>query len=253
MRLAARMQLHFEEWGTGERVALLLHGFMGSAEGWWRVGPALAARGYRVLALDLPGHGRSPADPELTIARAVRHIAETVAEHSDHVDVAIGHSFGGLLLSAGLDELAPSAVVYVDAPFTVVGGDDPAVTRPQYERAVTSRTVSRLREDRPSWSETDREVEERAARRFDVDTAVALDASPGGTWLPRVPPRSLIIRADPSRFVSDADLAAFRSAGLDAASIPGSAHAIWYSHFDEFWTVLCEFLEDATGPSPIVE
>jgi pimeloyl-ACP methyl ester carboxylesterase len=247
MRLAAPMQLHVDEWGTAERVALLLHGFMGSAEGWWRVGPALADRGYRVLALDLPGHGRSPADPELTIPRAAQHVVETVAARTDRLDVAIGHSFGGLLLSVGLDALAPSAAVYVDAPFTVTGPEDPVASRSHYEQAVAARTVQHLREDRPSWSERDREVEERAAQRFDIATAVALDGSAGGTWLPRVPPRSLVIRADPSRYVSDGDIEGFRSAGLHVASIPGSAHTVWYSHFTEFMTALDEFLADEAG------
>ena len=43
-----------------EPVALLIHGVTSSSRTWWRVGPALAARGYRVLAVDLRGHGASP-------------------------------------------------------------------------------------------------------------------------------------------------------------------------------------------------
>jgi pimeloyl-ACP methyl ester carboxylesterase len=236
------MQLHFEEWGGGPRVALLLHGFMGSAESWWRVGPALADQGFRVLALDLPGHGLSPADHDLTVEGAGAHIAETVAAHTDRLDLAIGHSFGGLLLSQALRALAPAAAVYVDSPFSVIGREDEKASRIAYEQAVATRTVERLRADRPSWSETDREVEERAAQRFDIETAVALDASPGGTWSPSVPPRSLVIRADPSRYISDADLKALQHEGLDACSIPGAAHSVWYSHFDDFMKALLAWL-----------
>lgn len=54
------MQLHTREWGTGDRTALLVHGIMSDSRTWRRVGPALAERGYRVLAVDLRGHGRSP-------------------------------------------------------------------------------------------------------------------------------------------------------------------------------------------------
>src|SRR5688572_6329009 len=45
-------------WGDpGGRPLLLLHGVTSSAGNWWRVGPALAATGRRVVAPDLPGHG----------------------------------------------------------------------------------------------------------------------------------------------------------------------------------------------------
>nr|BFE86321.1 hypothetical protein GCM10020093_089220 [Planobispora longispora] len=59
------MRLNTCEWGSGDRVAVLIHGIMASSRCWWRVGPALAERGYRVVAVDLPGHGGSPrgADP----------------------------------------------------------------------------------------------------------------------------------------------------------------------------------------------
>jgi 2-succinyl-6-hydroxy-2,4-cyclohexadiene-1-carboxylate synthase len=56
--------------GEGEvsgarRTLVLLHGFTGSAAGWGSHLDALAAGGWRVIALDMLGHGRSdaPADP----------------------------------------------------------------------------------------------------------------------------------------------------------------------------------------------
>ena len=36
-----------------------MHGVTSSAEIWWRIGPALAATGRRVVAPDLPGHGQT--------------------------------------------------------------------------------------------------------------------------------------------------------------------------------------------------
>ncbi|WP_317628661.1 alpha/beta fold hydrolase [Gordonia hankookensis] len=47
-------------WGEGDRVAVLLHGMTTDSGSWWAVGPALAARGYRVVAPDLPGPRRQP-------------------------------------------------------------------------------------------------------------------------------------------------------------------------------------------------
>src|SRR5215467_2072803 len=53
------MKLHVREWGTGDRVAVLIHGITSDSTGWRRLGPDLAGRGYRVLAPDLRGHGLS--------------------------------------------------------------------------------------------------------------------------------------------------------------------------------------------------
>src|SRR4029077_7881039 len=47
-------------WGDPTvRPLVLLHGVTACAAIWWRGGPSLAATGRRVLALDLPGHGRT--------------------------------------------------------------------------------------------------------------------------------------------------------------------------------------------------
>ncbi len=46
------------EWGDpADRPLVLIHGVTASARIWWRIGPALAAGGRRVVAVDLPGHG----------------------------------------------------------------------------------------------------------------------------------------------------------------------------------------------------
>ena len=71
------MLLHAIDTGTGPGTVLLLHGMMGSSESWWRLIPPLAANGHRVIALDLPGHGLSERDPQLTIEQAAASVVET--------------------------------------------------------------------------------------------------------------------------------------------------------------------------------
>ena len=51
------LKLHYLEEGEGE-VVLLLHGFPTSSHLWRNVMPSIAAT-HRVIALDLPGFGRS--------------------------------------------------------------------------------------------------------------------------------------------------------------------------------------------------
>src|SRR5947209_12725264 len=65
---------------------LLLHAAMGSARRYFAWVPHLA-RDYRVLRLDLRGHGRSqvpPAEQKLTLGRLVLDVAELL----DHLGVA---------------------------------------------------------------------------------------------------------------------------------------------------------------------
>ena len=51
------LQLHYRDEGEGEAL-LLLHGFTGSGDDWTHVFPSTPS-GYRVIAPDLRGHGRS--------------------------------------------------------------------------------------------------------------------------------------------------------------------------------------------------
>ena len=88
------MKLNTREWGTGDRIAVLVHGIMSDSRTWRRVGPALAERGYRVVAVDLRGHGASgPADEYPNEAYGA-DIIETIAALGG-VDLVIGHSLGG--------------------------------------------------------------------------------------------------------------------------------------------------------------
>lgn len=83
-----------------QRPLLLLHGLSDSCRTWNRIAPALAAN-RRVVALDLPGHGRS-ARPDATYdpafyARTVSLWLESLRAEDpdfDSFDV-VGHSLGG--------------------------------------------------------------------------------------------------------------------------------------------------------------
>ncbi|UYP20097.1 alpha/beta hydrolase [Rhodococcus sp. Z13] len=51
-------EVYVRETGTGDHTVVLLHGFSDHSGTWCRVAPTLSER-YRVLAVDLPGFGRS--------------------------------------------------------------------------------------------------------------------------------------------------------------------------------------------------
>jgi len=74
---------------------VLVHGVTSSSRTWWRVGPELAGRGFRVLAVDLRGHGASPrAEAGLAVGDLADDVAGTVG---GPVDLLVGHSLGALV------------------------------------------------------------------------------------------------------------------------------------------------------------
>src|SRR5918998_552832 len=82
--------------GTEERgTAVLVHGVAGWHRTWWRVGPALAERGWRVVAVDQRGHGRSPRlAGSVTVADWAADLAAFVEGQGPPV-MLVGHSLGG--------------------------------------------------------------------------------------------------------------------------------------------------------------
>ncbi len=234
------MLLHAIETGAGARVALLLHGMMGSAESWWRIAPALERNGFRVISLDLPGHGLSPRDADCSIASVADDVVETVRSLAPGARIdGIGHSYGGTVLAAVAERMQIARAIYVDTVCAFEGGEDQQALAAQYEADRRNRAdPAWLRSSRPFYSETDAIVEARAAGRFDPMTAASISSRASVEHLPA--PGSILVRAEPSSFVTDADAERLRGHGVDVRGIRGAAHTVWYSHFDEFCGVLPE-------------
>ncbi|MCX7790852.1 MAG: alpha/beta fold hydrolase [Chloroflexaceae bacterium] len=89
-------RLHLLEAGHGPAV-LLLHGFAGSSEDWRPTGRLLARAGYRAIAVDGLGFGRSdkPADAPYSLelsAHLYARLIERLGAGAAHV---VAHSMGG--------------------------------------------------------------------------------------------------------------------------------------------------------------
>ncbi|WP_218026131.1 alpha/beta fold hydrolase, partial [Nocardia miyunensis] len=76
---------------------VLLHGAGRSLADWDTAGTQLVEAGYRVLAVDLPGHGRSPDITPWSVRTVVQWVAEVLDAHGVDEPVVVGHSLGGLL------------------------------------------------------------------------------------------------------------------------------------------------------------
>jgi pimeloyl-ACP methyl ester carboxylesterase len=84
-----------QTWGRGRPSFLLLHGMTSSKECWGGVAPALAERGT-VVAIDLPGHGESPADDFSGTMTDFAAVVRGLVARLELTDLTlVGHSMGG--------------------------------------------------------------------------------------------------------------------------------------------------------------
>ncbi|MEV6781448.1 alpha/beta fold hydrolase [Streptomyces sp. NPDC051098] len=228
------MQLHTTTWGTGDRLALLVHGIMADHRTWRRVGPALAARGYRVLAVDLRGHGASGRADRYTLQDHTDDLVETLPTGAE---VAIGHSLGGLALSRAVRQLAPRRAVYVDPAWHLPDGDDGY--RPDLFAQAKTLTREQIRAASPRWDEVDVGVELETLRLWEEGTAYGLTGLVGTDLLPAEPVvPSLVALADPSTLVSAERAALLAARGFAVRTVPGAGHTIHRDDFDGFMAAL---------------
>ncbi len=221
------MELHTHEWGGGERTALLVHGIQADHRTWRLIGPELAARGYRVIAVDLRGHGASPRGTGATPRE--RYGPEQFAEDlvdtlPAGADLAIGHSMGAPALWRAVERLKPARAVYSDPAFVYDRpglGPEPFIG---FKRFGTRQFITSMH---PNWPAEDVDAELAALALWDTDTALGLWAHPELSVLPGAPAvPSLVQLADPSGLVPDEDAAELRRRGFEVRTVPGAGHSI---------------------------
>ncbi|MET8539724.1 alpha/beta fold hydrolase [Kitasatospora sp. NPDC004799] len=230
------VELHTREWGGGERTAVLVHGITFDHRAWRRVGPALAGRGYRVVAVDLRGHGASPrgtgAGPleRYPLAAYAEDLLETVPAGPE---LAIGHSLGGIVLADAVARLAPARAVYVDPSWRFrQWGLDPTAWAAR-QRAPREQVAAA----NPRWEAADVDVRLDTLTRWDADTAVALAAQ--GSDLPAAPAvPSLVVRADGSTVVRAGDAEELRARGFAVRTVPGAGHNVHQDDHEGFLAAL---------------
>src|SRR4051812_47275984 len=84
-------------WGTDQDTVLLVHGIGGDIDSWGAVPQVLAADGYRVVGIDLPGHGLS--DDWTGAENWAGLIAALV--------VSVRERWSGHLFGAAMDKVVP--------------------------------------------------------------------------------------------------------------------------------------------------
>jgi pimeloyl-ACP methyl ester carboxylesterase len=152
-------ELATRQWGDAGPRAVLVHGVTAWSNTWWRIGPALAERGWAVTAVDLRGHGHSPT------AGTTMHLEELGADLLDTtrtgVDLLVGHSVGALACLSALNldrSLAGRAVIEEPPGMTTVDRELLAALMTanlEGARADRAEFAANLARQNPRWHERD--------------------------------------------------------------------------------------------------
>jgi len=250
-------------WGAADDPPLLLlHGVTSNSRCWWRVGPALAATGRRVVALDQAGHGRTGhwqghhrfRDNAADISAFIR------AAGLERADLqVIGHSWGAVTAAAlPIAGVRPATLILLDPPVLpferiALEASDPT----QQPVASMNQAVAAVRAGNPTWDEGDVLAKAEAVLEMDFEAArsVLLDNGDwdGGMADLRDPAASgldvWVIRGEPASgsYVDDEAARAFgRIIGPDhVITIAGGAHSPQRTHPRE---ILGAFLRALGSP-----
>jgi pimeloyl-ACP methyl ester carboxylesterase len=152
-------KLATRRWGDSGPRAVLVHGVTAWSNTWWRIGPALAERGWDVTAVDLRGHGDSPrAGTTMHLEELGADLVETMGSG---VDLLVGHSLGALAsLSALNQEPKLAARVVLEEPPGMTTVDRrllAALIADDFQRALADRAgfAAHLSAQNPRWDRRD--------------------------------------------------------------------------------------------------
>ncbi|WP_159941825.1 MULTISPECIES: alpha/beta fold hydrolase [unclassified Nocardiopsis] len=215
------MRLRTHEAGTGDRTALLVHGAMSDHGTWHAVRDHLVGLGYRVVGVDMRGHGASPRG-DYSAEALGQDLADSLPVGAD---LAIGHSMGALSLSLAVDRLRPARAVYSDPAFAFP--PQLAAAIPAMRRMVAGATFESVRAANPRWSTADVEAELAGFAAFDPDffdvmaECARADRMPATAVVP-----SLVQLADPSLTVDSDGARLLAERGFTVRTVGGAGHCV---------------------------
>lgn len=236
------MKLAVHETGTGPRTAVLVHGIMSDHRAWNRVSRELVEQGFRIIAVDLAGHGSSPRSHRYSPKAWADDVVETVQPLlTSRPELIMGHSLGALVASMVGDRLAPRAAVYVDPAFAFPRGVRGVAMKLVFALAPRPRRAGLVRWN-PKWSAADVDIELATLRDWDKRTILGLASTRG-----LVPPvglvaPSLVVLAEKSLLISDAVAARLRRMGMTVEIVAGTGHMVFRDEHARFMEVVNRWL-----------
>ena len=239
------VKLSMTEWGSGPRLALILHGVSSNSAGWWRLGPDLAGAGYRVIAPDLRGHGTSPKSPDMLIDDH----RDDILELRPHWDLVLGHSLGGAIVLAAVAEAETLTDKLILQDPVIIGSNSPEVLAwllKDYEVPVSA---GELAATNPRWHAKDAEFKAEALRQAGPEIAKAtFDVPvPWNYWdtLVSLSVPTLLVGADPKVGALVGPeigmAAAAENPMIQFETVVGGSHSMHRDEYAAYWDLIRDF------------
>lgn len=134
---------------TSNNIFILVHGGWHGAWCWNKVVPLLKAKGYKVIAFDLPGQGNDKTPPAtVTLNEYVKKVADVANEQKGKV-ILVGHSSGGTVIAQAAEQLRPEKVaslIFLDA-FMPLNGESVFSLVEKYSNNLESNKGAALAEN----------------------------------------------------------------------------------------------------------
>jgi pimeloyl-ACP methyl ester carboxylesterase len=256
-----RVMLPHDDLGAGATV-VLLHAGVADRTMWAVLVPALAAAGYRAIAIDVPGFGEAPAAPQHAPHRAV---LDTMDALNVERAALVGSSFGGAV-SLRVAATAPdrvSALVLVSTPAPGIEAsaqlqaawkaEDSALDRGDVEGAVAAvvdawtlpGAPAQLRDRIAAMQRRAFALQDARGEATDADDP--LDEHPEALRMLDIPALVAVGELDMPDFRLGAHALAQQLRHAQLVVIPGARHLAPLEQPAAFCELLLDYLADALG------
>ena len=234
------------------RTAVLIHGMMSDHSAWHRVAAELQDDGYRVVTVDLAGHGASPRSRRYSPRAWADDVIETIEPLlNGPPELVMGHSLGGLVASLVAERVGARAAVYVDPAFAFPRGVHGAALKAMFTLAPRPSAWS-LRKLNPRWDDDDVALERATLRLWDKRTILGfVNTRPLRSPRTLVAP-SLVILAERSLLISARDVERMRRDGMTVEIVRGAGHAVFRDDHAGFMHLVNDWLSRHV-PTSVVE
>jgi non-heme chloroperoxidase len=262
------IELYYEDHGSGQPV-VLIHGFPLDGHSWERQDVVLLEAGYRVIAYDRRGYGKSSKPTTGYDYDTFAADLNTLLEHLDVSDIVlVGFSMGTgevtrYLGTYGSARVSKAALLGAVPPFLLKTDDNPeGVDQEVFDgikQAIKADRYAFLKGFFDNFYNTDvlggTRISEEAVQASFVTATAATGFSTYAvvdTWLtdfradlPKIDVPMLVVHGDADRILpyeSTAKRLPELVKGLKLVTIAGGPHNIAWTHYEEVNAALLEFL-----------